>query len=151
MLVRAAGGLLLAGSVALTASQMGRLHPFEAAYANRILGGGLAPAGLLYGIDDRGSASRLAVDWIVRSYARPQRGTPVRIGGGSDPAVIAAYLAQTEQGRCGFAAVAPEADPQLFLASTSRREDERTSGRVVHVVEREGFALLKVFETRPRD
>ena len=144
--LRAAGGVLLALALALTARQMLRLHPFEAAYFNRLLGGGLARSGPLYGAGDRGAANRQGVDWIVRTYARTRGPQRVRVASRSDRAILAYELARSEAGRRFFEAVAPDAQPHLVLASTSCLEDERSASRVVHVVERDGFVLLKVFE-----
>jgi hypothetical protein len=146
--VRTAGGLLLAAAVVLTGWQMVRLHPFQAAYFNRLLGGGLARSVPLYGADDGGAALKQGIDWVVRSYARPQRGEPVRVAGYAEPARIAYYLGRTDEGRRGFEAVPLEAAPHLVLAPTWGHADQHTPGRVVHVVEREGWALLKVFEVR---
>jgi len=146
--VRAAGGLLLAAAFGLTVRDMVELHPYESVYFNRLLGGGLARAGRLYETDYWCQSYKDGIDWIVREYSRPGL-VRVKVAGHSVLPQIAYYLEKDEALRRGFRAVTVNDQPHLILATTSMHDDQRTPGRVVHVVERQGLPLLKVFEVRP--
>ncbi|HXY42238.1 MAG TPA: hypothetical protein VEQ10_21355 [Vicinamibacteria bacterium] len=145
---RATGALLLAGTVFLTVRDMAELHPYESVYFNRLLGGGLARAGRLYDTDYWCQSYKDGIDWIVREYSRPGL-ERVKVAGHSVLPQIAYYLEKDEVLRRRFKAVTGNDQPHLVLATTSTHDDQRTPGRVVHVVERQGLPLLKVFEVRP--
>jgi hypothetical protein len=147
--LRGAGLALLIALLGLTARDMAQLHPFEPAYYNRLLAGGVARAASHFETDDRGGAVREAVAWIVRAYPAEGREAPVRVSGGPGFPSTARHLLPPGEARRLFELVPPDAEPHLVLAPTATRKDEQTSGRVVHVVERQGFAFLKVFEVRP--
>jgi hypothetical protein len=147
--VRVVGGLLLAAALGVAATDMLALHPYESVYFNRLLAGGLARAGRLYETDQSGASYAEGLRWVAHEYARTRSGERVRVAAATDRAQLTYYLGSSDELRRRFEVVSLEQDPQLVLASTSRREDERTPGRVVHVVERQGWPLLKVFELRP--
>ncbi len=146
--VRAVGALLLAAAVGLTVRDMVELHPYESVYFNRLLGGGLARAGRLYETDYWCQSYKDGIDWIVREYSRPGL-EQVRVAGHSVLPQIAYYLEKNEALRRRFKAVSVNDQPHFVLATTSMHDDERTPGRVVHVVARQGLPLLKGFEVRP--
>lgn len=149
--VRLAGGLLLAAALGVAARDMVELHPYQSVYYNRLLGGGLSRAGRLYETDGAGASYAEGLSWVAREYAReaPQ-GERVRVAAPTDRALLTYYLGSTDELRRRFEVVALDQEPQLVVATTSRREDERTPGRVLHVVERQGWPLLKVLEVSAR-
>ena len=146
--LRVVGGLLLAAALGVAAGDMLALHPYEAVYFNRLLAGGLARAGRLYETDQAGASYAEGLQWVAHEYARSAPGERVRVAAATDRAQLTYYLDSSDELRRRFEVVSLEQDPHVFLATTSRRQDERTPGRVVHVVERQGWPLLKVFELR---
>jgi hypothetical protein len=143
-----AAGALLA-SAALTAADMVRLHPYQYVYHNRLFAGGVKGAVGRYQTDYWGSTFKEGIEWMVGHYSRqPLRGR-VRVAGYSSSHVpFRYYLGKTEEGRRLFDPVTLGEDPHLVFATTAIREHERATGRVVHVVERQGAPLLYVFEAR---
>jgi hypothetical protein len=146
--LRGAGGALLALAALVTLADMVRLHPYQAVYFNRLVAGGLARAVERYETDYWCTTYREGIDWIVRSYSRPDIAERVRVAGHATLTQVSYDLRRTEERRRRFRPVTVHDDPHLILATTSGRDDLRTPGRVVHVVERLGAPLLYVFEVK---
>jgi len=136
----------LAIAAALTASDMVALHPYQTVYFNRSLAGGVARAATRYETDYWCSTYREGVEWIVEHYSSPDRKERVRVAGHSVLTQVSYDLRRTRERRRLFRAVTIHDRPHLVLATTALRDHERTPGRVVHVVERQGAPLLYVFE-----
>jgi hypothetical protein len=129
---------------------MVKLHPYQYVHFNRLFAGGLRGAVNRYETDYWCASYKEGIEWVVRHYARPGRREKVRLSGYAYPGHVGLwrYLDRTEEGRHEFEVVRAEDDPHLILATTALRDQEQTPGKVVHVVERQGAALLYVFEVR---
>jgi hypothetical protein len=135
----------LVGGAALAAVDMVRLHPYQYVYFNRLFAGGLASAVGRYETDYWSTSYKEGVDWVCRHYSRSVVREPVRVGGN----MYVPFAQYLETGSCRpsfFRAVAPESDPHVLLAGGG---DAGDAGRLLHVVERLGAPLLRVYEVKP--
>jgi hypothetical protein len=142
----------IAGSLLLTANDMRQLHPHQYVYFNRLFAGGLRKASSLYETDYWGNSYKEGVDWVVTHYAPREPGRRVKVASCSYslstsyflPADRFEYVGSYEKGQ------AVTSEPEVFLATPRWDCDKRVNGRVVHVVERQGAALLYIKEaSRP--
>lgn len=146
---RVVAATLLAATAAATASDMVRLHPYQALYFNRLVAGGLAEASTRYETDYWCLTYKEGLEWIVAHYSRPDLTQRVRVAGHSVLTQVSYELRLSRERRRRFRAVTVHDRPHLILATTATRDHERTPGRPVHVVERLGAPLLYVFEVVP--
>jgi hypothetical protein len=140
---------LLATAATVTASDMVRLHPYQAVYFNRLVAGGLAKASTRYETDYWCMTYKEGLEWIVAHYSRPGLTERVRVAGHSVLTQVSYELRKTPQRRRHFRAVTVHDRPHLIVATTATGDDKRTPGRRVHVIERLGAPLLYVFEVIP--
>jgi hypothetical protein len=138
----------LSASLVLTAFDMVQLHPYQYVYFNRLFAGGLPGAVNRYETDYWCMSYKEGIEWMVRHYSRPGLRERIRVAGYSTHVPFWYYLSRTEDGRKLFHAVGIYENPHLVFATTAIRDQERTPGRVVHVVERQGAPLLYIFEVR---
>lgn len=139
---RRAAAVALAASCILTACDIVRLHPYQSAYFNRLVAGGVAEASARFPTDYWCSSFKEAVEWIARSYG--SEGAKVQINVCAIPSVVEPFLAQPPaKGRVELGRDRARAD--LLVA---RMDDAcgRIDGEVVHVIERMGMPLSKVIE-----
>jgi len=146
---KALAGVALTIAGAVTASDMVRLHPYQSLYFNRLVAGGLARAATRYETDYWCITYKEGLEWIVAHYSRPDIAERVRVAGHSVLTQVSYDLRRTHERRKRFRAVTVHDRPHLILATTATRDNERTPGRPVHVVERLGAPLLYVFEVMP--
>jgi hypothetical protein len=146
---RATVAVLLAIAATVTASDMVRLHPYQALYFNRLVAGGLAKASTRYETDYWCMTYKEGLEWIVAHYSRPGLTERVRVAGHSVLTQVSYELGKTRQRRRHFRAVTVHDRPNLIVATTATGDDKRTPGRPVHVIERLGAPLLYVFEVIP--
>jgi len=148
---RGRGGIVLSIAVlaswASTTADMVSLHPYESVYFNRLVGGGLRGAAGRFETDYWGASYKEAVEWVLESY-RPPVHERIRVANCSNRILTGYYLEKTWEQRQIFESVGKAEDPHLFLATTNRECHKGVSGRLLHVVERQGVALAYVFEVR---
>ncbi len=149
LVTRALGALVLTAGVGLTVADMIALHPYQSVYFNRLVAGGLAKAAARYETDYWCASYKEGIDWIVGAYSARPLTAPIRVAGHSTLIHVEYDLTRDAERRRRFRGVTMHDDPHLILATTALGDDRRTPGRVVHVVERQGVPLLKVFEVRP--
>lgn len=145
---RLAGGLALALTFGCTVADMIQLHPYQAVYFNRLLGGGLRGAAGRYETDYWCASYREGIEWIVSHYPAAGARERVRVAGHSTLIQVKYDLEREDRRRRLFEAVTLHDDPHLVLATTATGDHERTPGRAVHVIRRQGVPLLYVFELR---
>jgi hypothetical protein len=138
-LVVAAG---LALSLAVTLTDMVQLHPYQYVYFNRLFAGGLPGAAPRYETDYLCASYKEGIEWMAREYLRPGLGEPLRVDGNCSHVPFWYYLGRG-------AVETTHVEPHLFFATTTFGDHQKTPGRVVHVVSRQGVPLLYVFEQRP--
>jgi hypothetical protein len=131
-------------SLAATAIDMWRLHPYESVYFNRISGGLRGAAGR-FETDYWGQSYREGTEWLVAHYARANP-SPIRVANCSSQFLTGYYLERTPQGRARFESVDIHDNPDVVLATTRWSCQERIAGRILHVVERMGTPLSYVIE-----
>jgi hypothetical protein len=137
---RVAAGLAVV-SMAVTAWDMARLHPYESVFFNRS-SGGLPGAAGRYETDYWGNSYKEAAAWLVDSYPPGPR---VRVANVSNPFFTEHYLGRPELAD-RFDPVKLPARADVVLAITRFGEHERWPGKVLHVVERSGVPLCHVIE-----
>jgi len=146
--VLAGGAVSLAACLALVASDMVRLHPYQYVYFNRLVAGGLPAAVGRYETDYWLASYKEGVEWVCGHYSRSVVREPILVGGNR----LVPFSRYLDDPRCGagfFRAVSPEDKPNVLLVSTSAGRDHGRAGRVIHVVERMGAPLLLVDELKP--
>jgi hypothetical protein len=143
----AAALLVLAFGVTLV--DMVELHPYQSVYFNRLVAGGLRRAALRYETDYWCSTYKEGLDWVVAHYSGRDLHERVRVAGNATLVQVSYDLRRTEERRRRFVPVTVHDEPHVVLATTALGDDERTPGRPIHVVAREGTPLLYVFEVRP--
>ena len=141
-----AAGLVLAGLALPTASDMAALHPYEALYVNRLVAGGLRRAVERYDADYWCLTYKEGAEWLLRRYAGAHCRDKIRVAGNSILLQVAYSLRATEEGRRLFAPVGLADAPHFALVTTRFGDHQRTPGRLVHTVDRQGARLLYVFE-----
>lgn len=131
---------------AITAADMIQLHPYQSVYFNRIIAGGLPSAAKRFETDYWGSSYREGALWVIQNYhaANAER---VRVANCSAPFLTEYFFEQSPNARQRFINVTPDKNPHLFLATTRNNCHEKITGRILHIVERQGTPLLYVFET----
>jgi hypothetical protein len=140
---------LLAGSGALTLSDMIALHPYEALYFNRLVAGGLSRAVEKYDTDYWCLTYKEGAEWLLARYAGATCPEKIRVAGHSILLQTSYYLKKTEEGRRLFMPVTLDDRPNFAMATTRFGDHRRTPGRLVHTVDRQGATLLYVFEVEP--
>jgi hypothetical protein len=145
----AVAALVLAGSGALTLSDMIALHPYEALYFNRLVAGGLGRAVEKYDTDYWCLTYKEGAEWLLARYAGAACPEKIRVAGHSILLQTSYYLKKTEEGRRLFMPVSLDDRPNFALATTRFGDHRRTPGRLVHTVDRQGATLLYVFEVEP--
>lgn len=146
--VKAAVMVLVGVSVAATAADMVRLHPYESVYFNRLVGGGLRSASSRFETDYWGQSYKEGLEWMMAEY-RPATGDPIRVANCSEPFQTSYYLSKTPDRRSRYIPVTMDDHPNVVLATTRGSCHTRTPGRVLHVVERMGTPLCYVIEVEP--
>jgi hypothetical protein len=146
---RAAGGAVLAAALLATLADMAALHPYQSLYFNRLVAGGLPGAASRYETDYWCQTYREGLEWAVGHYGALDLREPVRVAGHATLTQVRHDLERDAHRRRRFRAVTVHDDPHVVLATTSSGDHERTPGRVVHVVRRQGVPLLHVVEARP--
>jgi 4-amino-4-deoxy-L-arabinose transferase-like glycosyltransferase len=146
-LARGTAALALASFTSLAAVDAVQLHPYQYAYFNRLLAGGLAGAADRFDTDYWGASYKEATEWLAESYSQQGLERRVRVSAFAVHVPLDYYLGRSETGG-RFRIVPMGQAPHLILAPTSYRFHESIKGEVVHVVERQGAPLLYVFEVR---
>ncbi len=146
---RAMGAIVLAALGALTTADMIGLHPYEAVYFNRLVAGGLRRAAERYDTDYWCLTYKEGAEWLLARYDGADCAEKIRVAGHSIVLQTSYYLKKTEEGRRLFSPVALGDDPHFALATTRFGDHRHTPGRLVHTVDRQGAALLYIFELRP--
>lgn len=147
-IVRWLGLGLMGSSMALTALEMARLHPYQSIYFNWTIGGGLERASQRFETDYWGTSYKEAVDWLIAEY-RPGGARRVRVANVSNHFLTAYYLSRGEA-PARFEAVPQPRRADVVLATTRWNEHRSWPGRILHTVTREGVALCYVIErSRP--
>ncbi len=146
--IRAGAAALAAAALLVTVADMVRLHPYEAVYFNRTVGGGLAGAAGRFELDYWGASHREGVDWVLANVVHDAGARPVRIASCYEPFFTEHSLARDPRG-VSFESVRLEEQPDLVLAGTRFGCADRLRARgwrTVHVVERVGVPLLYVLD-----
>ncbi|WP_277957550.1 hypothetical protein, partial [Anaeromyxobacter oryzisoli] len=142
---RAALGLT-AALAALAVADAVRLHPYQYLYFNRSVAGGLAGASRDYELDYWGATGREAMAWVTRNVP-PRAGGPLSVATTADPWVASHWIEGDPALRSRF--VFELGGPPDLRLATTRWFEHRSTGKVLHVVERMGVPLLYVIETAP--
>jgi tetratricopeptide (TPR) repeat protein len=121
--------------VMVTLVDMIRLHPFQTAFFNRSVAGGLAGASSAYDTDNYNNGYKQGVLWL-HDHAEQGESDRIRVVGG---AAIDKIL---DMSRFAIGGVAWNAD--YYLTTTNMRLHTVIPGEVVHTVERMGVPLLYV-------
>jgi hypothetical protein len=141
--------VVLGAAACLTLADMIALHPYEALYFNRLVAGGLGRAVERYDTDYWCLTYKEGAEWLLARYAGADCAEKIRVGGHSILLQTAYYLKATDEGRRLFSPVTLDDDPNYALATTRFGDHQRTPGRLVHTVDRQGARLLYVFEVKP--
>jgi hypothetical protein len=142
------GMTALVGCLAAVGVDMVRLHPYQYAYFNRLIGGGLASAVGRYETDYWSTSYKEGVEWVCAHYSTSELREPLRIGGN----MYVPFSSYLGRGRCiapCFTAVPPEQDPHVLLVAPAERDEVSPVARLLHTVERVGAPLLYVYELKP--
>jgi 4-amino-4-deoxy-L-arabinose transferase-like glycosyltransferase len=145
---RAAAAVLVVSGL-VTLGDMIALHPYQTVYFNRLVAGGLPRAWALYETDYWCLSYKEGLQWLVEHYRDAPCQDKIRVAGHSILLQLSYYLDKTAEGRRLFKAVNVEARPHIVLATTRYGDHNRTPGRVLHRVERQGAPLLWIFEREP--
>jgi hypothetical protein len=146
--LRAATGVLLVGLCALTVREMIALHPYEYVYFNRFEGG-LPNAAQQFETDYWGASYEEGLAWVVHNV-RPANGRRLRVASCACFHETRRYIDEIAHAAGEFEAVKDGAAADIMLVGARRGCPEAT-GKLLHVVEREGVPLLAVIrKERPR-
>jgi hypothetical protein len=142
--VRAAVAAATLAAAAVTARDMAALHPYESVYFNRLVAGGLRGVDGRFETDYWGNSYREGIEWVMNNVP----GEGIRVANCSNPFQTSYYL----RGAAGtrFIPVLLEQNPDILLATTRGDCYRNAGGRVLHTVERQGVALLYVFDLRAK-
>ncbi len=147
-LAKRAGVAVLGAACLLTLVDMVRLHPYEAAYFNRLWAGGMKAGIDRYEGDYWCLTYKEGSEWLLRRYEGAQCREKIRVAGHSVLQQIELYLQETEEGRRLFAPVVVADRPDYIMATTRFQDHLRTPGTPVFTVQREGATLFYLFEVR---
>ena len=130
-------------SVALTAFDMYRLHPYQTVYFNRLLAGGLEKAAKNYETDYWGNSYREGILWLMNNY-HPLIDRKIRILSFSWPFQTRYYLEKSREAMNRFEMV--EDNPDIFISTTRRNCHKAYREKIIYTVERDHAPLLYVIE-----
>ena len=130
-----------------TAMDMIQLHPYQSAYFNRAVAGGLASASKRFETDYWGSSYKEGAQWVIHNY-RVDTSRKIRVANCSSVPFLTGHFFELPDARQRFINVKRHQDPHVFLTTTRFKCHEKARGRVLHVVERQGVPLLYIFELR---
>jgi 4-amino-4-deoxy-L-arabinose transferase-like glycosyltransferase len=142
---------VLALAAGVVAVDMVRLHPYQALYFNRSVGGGLRHAVSQYETDYWCLTFQDGTAWLMDRFRGATCREKIRVAGHSTQLQTSYYLQKTEEGRRIFKAVGVGDAPHYVMATTRFGDHENTPGRVVHTVGRQGATLMWLFEVQPPD
>jgi hypothetical protein len=146
--LRAATGVLLITSCGLTLREMIALHPYEYVYFNR-LEGGLAGAAQRFETDYWGASYEEGLAWVVHNL-HPPNGKRLKVASCACFYETRRYIDQIAHAAGKFEVVKDGGAADIVLVGM-RRSCPNASGKLVHVVQREGVPLLAVIrKERPR-
>jgi hypothetical protein len=149
--IRWSVGVLLAASLASVLVDMAVLHPYESAYFNRLVCGGLKGAAGRFETDYWGNSYKEGIEWVLAFYEPPAH-RRIKVANCSSQFLTGYFLEKTPLARERFLSVRRRDDPDLFLTTTKRDCDKQVrNATVLHLVERQGVPLLYVFEMRRPD
>jgi hypothetical protein len=144
------GGVLVGvlAAAAVTLVDMIQLHPYQSLYFNRTVAGGLPGAASQFETDYWGITYQEGAQWVIRNYAP---GYPGRIRVATFPVDVFAhhYFDEDPRIHAHFLAVKHEELPNVYLSMTRSDGHKWYSGKVLHVVQRQGVPLMYVIETCP--
>lgn len=143
--VAAAAGL----SMALTAVDMVRLHPYQTVYFNRALAGGLPGAAGDYETDYWGTSYKEGVAWLQANHRSDDPARRIKVTSCSHPVSTSYFLTDPRFEYVGHVDRLRD-QPDVLLATTRWGCHRSLPGRVLHVVRRFGVPLLYVVEVAPR-
>lgn len=132
-----------AALAALAVADAVRLHPYQYLYFNRLVAGGMRQASRDFELDYWGATGREAMEWVAANV--PPRRRPITVETTADPTVASLWVPPVARDAFEFE---PPGPPDLRLATT-RWLQNRSTGRVLHVVARMGVPLLYVIESLP--
>jgi len=135
---------LVVAGVAVTATDMVALHPYQYVYFNRLVGGGLPQAAGRFETDYWGVSYKEALRWLGDHY-RFSAG-PIRVANCSEEFLTAYELGKTDGFGQRFESVASMDSADVVLATTRWNCHRAQAGRVLHVVQRQGVGLCYVIE-----
>lgn len=127
---------------------MVRLHPYEAVYFNRTVGGGLSGAHGRFETDYWGHSFKEGVRWLVANAEPSEK--PWRVGSSCFPTQVSLllpadrfeYVGTVDHGELEKH---PYRDPPDYNVATTRwGHHEKYPGEVVHRIERDDVPLLVV-------
>lgn len=145
--LRAAGACSLAVLCGMVVFDMGRLHPFEYLYFNRLAGGLPAAVGR-YETDYWGASYREGIEWVAKHVRR--RSGRLRVAACDATPRTRYYVKRSPEISEQVEIVDRLEDADVSLAYTRGDCAERYAGQPLHQVEREGVALLHVFARKPQ-
>jgi hypothetical protein len=144
-----AAALVLGTVAAVTLADMIALHPYQALYFNRLVGGGLRGAVDRYETDYWCLSYKEGAEWLMSRYVGSGCTEKIRVAGHSILLQTSYYLKKTAEGARLFTPVSADDHPHFVMATTRFGDHRRTPGRIVHTVDRQGATLLYVFEVEP--
>jgi hypothetical protein len=131
-------------AIAVVGFDMGRIHPYEYSYFNRIYGG-LPAANGNFETDYWGASYREGFAWVVE-HIQPTSRKPVRVAVCNDSPGKWQLNYLRERWHVGdkYIVVKREYQGEVYLGFT-RGDCHKREGELVHTVERQGVPLLFVF------
>jgi 4-amino-4-deoxy-L-arabinose transferase-like glycosyltransferase len=145
-----AGFVLVAAGAGLTLTDMVRLHPYQTAWFNRTVAGGLAGAAGRWDTDYWGNSFREGALWLARN-APAGSGPRPSVASSAHPAQVQPYLPEDRFEYLGSVDQSPELmirryanPPDYYISFTRWGAEQIYPGEVIHRVMRDGVTLLVV-------
>ena len=146
--LRAAGLALIVGSASLTLFDMIRIHPYQTAWFNRSVAGGLVGAAGRWDTDYWGNSLREGALWLMENV--PPASPRPRVAGSATRPQTEHYLSPARFEFIGSVDEPPlrrhryTNPPDYYLGFTRWNHDQIYPGAVIHRVERDGVTFVVV-------
>lgn len=129
-----------------TTLELGRLHPYQYAYTNHIVAGGLAKSFDRYENDYWALCMKESVEWLA-SHTSPKLDAPSLIAGWSDDLQLQHPINMNHIRRPDFAFTKNELEADYYIA-TNRFDGNNKPYPLLHTISREGAPLCYIFKRK---
>ena len=129
-----------------TIADMRALYPYEYAYFNHLIAGGILQANQRFEMEYWGTSFREAAFWLS-AYYRPPGVSEIVYSSNAEPELVDYYMRQLHPEEVMFRRASEGEKANVYLLLRRQRQQSELSwGKIVHSIGREGVSFLDIVE-----